>query len=61
MIDPAVNQNLNFCSLSEKAGVTLLYMYRIVEEEKFKVLKIIVQYHTDVIQPGLAEQSGCTH
>lgn len=48
MIDSTVNQDLNFCSLSDKAGVTFLFMYWIVEVENIQG----AQHHTGVIRGG---------
>lgn len=57
MIDSTVNQDLNFCSLSDKAVVTFLYMYWIVEVENIHG----AQYHTGVIRAGcMCEQCMMT-
>lgn len=52
MIDPTVTRDLCFCSLSEKACVTLLYMY-------WMRRKKIFMYLTDVIQAWQSERQGC--
>lgn len=54
-----MNQNLNFCSLSKKADVTLLNMNCIVEEKICKVQNITAQYHPDVTQAWQPEEPGC--
>lgn len=47
-MDPTVSQNLYFCSLSEKAGVTFLFMRWIVEQELFKARNVTAQSRCDV-------------